>query len=103
MKRILWTGFGYSLGIGSSIYVQRRVRRTVERYAPAQMRNDVTDRGRAVAERTRDLVTDLRDAAREGATVMRQVERELIDEFSTRRSVAHAGPARGLRPDRLRR
>jgi len=103
MKRILWTGLGYTLGIGSSVYVQRRVRRTVERYAPAQVRNDLADRGRAVADHTRDLVSDLRDAAREGATVMRKVERELIDEFSTSRAEAHAGPARALRPDRLRR
>ncbi len=103
MKRIIWTGVGYSLGLGSSIYVQRRVRRTVERFAPAQVRSDVADRGRAMAQRSRDLALDLRDAAREGLTVMRQVERDLIDEFSPRRPVAHNGPPRGLRPDRLRR
>lgn len=103
MKRIIWTGVGYSLGITTSVYVQRRVKRAVERYAPAQVRSDVADRSRAVADRTREMVVDLRDAAREGAAVMHQVERELLDEFSGRHSATHAGTARGLRPDRLRR
>ncbi len=103
MKRILWTSVGYSLGITTSIYVQRRVKRTVERYAPAQVRSDVADRGRAVADRTREMAVEFRDAAREGAAVMHQVEQDLLDEFSGRRSETHAGPARGLRPDRLRR
>ncbi len=103
MKRIIWTGVGYSLGIGSSVYVQRRVRRTVERYAPAKVRGEVADRSRVLVERSRDLAFDLRDAARDGVAAMRQVERELIDEFSPQRPVARRGPAHGSRPDRPRR
>ena len=41
LKRVVWTGVGYSMGLASSIYVQRRVRRTVERYTPEQVRHDV--------------------------------------------------------------
>jgi len=96
MKRIIWTTVGYSLGLGSSVWVQRRVRRTVDRYAPAQVRSDIAERGR-------HLVVDLREAARDGAEVMRQVERDLLDEFSARRSIGSAGPANGLRPVHPRR
>jgi len=96
MKRIFWAGVGYSVGMGSSVWVQRRVRRTVDRYAPAQVRSDMADRGRS-------LVVDLRAAARDGAEVMRQVERDLLDEFSTKRSVGSAGPTNVLRPVRTRR
>ncbi len=103
MKRMFWTGIGYSLGIGSWIFVQRRVKQTVERYAPAEVRSNVADRGRDVAQRSRTRATEVRDAAREGMAVMRQVERDLIEEFSTHRSEGHVGPARGLRPDGLRR
>ncbi len=103
MKRIFWTGVGYSLGIGSSLFVQRRVKRTVERYAPSEMRSNVVDRGREIVQRSRTRAVEVKEAAREGAEVMRQVERDLVEEYSTRRSAGHVGPARGLRPDRLRR
>jgi len=96
MKRIVWTTVGYSLGLGSSVWMQRRVKRTVERYAPAQVRSDLAERGR-------HLVVDVREAARDGAEVMRQVEHDLLEEFSARRSVASAGPRNGLRPVRPRR
>ena len=94
-KRVVWTGVGYSLGLASSIYVQRRVRRTVERYAPEQVRNDVVVRGREVAERARGLVVDLRDAAQEGAAAMRREEIDLRAEFTALR-VPHRGPARAI-------
>ena len=96
MKRIIWTTVGYSLGLGSSVWVQRRVKRTVERYAPAQVRDDLAERGR-------HLVVDVREAARDGAEMMRQVERDLLDEFSTRRSSASIGPTNHLRPVPRRR
>lgn len=82
MKRTFWTGVGYTLGLSTSFYVQNRVRRTVERYTPEQLRDDIAARGRAMADRAQDLVIDLRDAAREGAATMRDEERELRDRFA---------------------
>lgn len=81
MKRVFWSGVGYAAGLGSSIYVQRRVRHTVERYAPEQVRTDVADRSRRAAEKAKDAVIDLRTAAAEGVETMRQREQELRDEF----------------------
>ena len=95
LKRTVWTGVGYSLGFASSIYVQRRVRRTVERYAPEQVRRDVVDRGRTVADRARTMAVDLREAAQEGAAAMRREELDLREEFSGARPV-HRGPARAI-------
>jgi hypothetical protein len=99
MKRTVWTGVGYSLGLASSIYVQRRVRRTVERYAPEHVRQEVTDRSRLVADRAREIVVDLRDAAQEGAAAMRREESVLREEFSGARP-AHRGTARAIEENR---
>ncbi|MEQ8839678.1 MAG: hypothetical protein RIB98_01745 [Acidimicrobiales bacterium] len=101
MKRIFWSGVGYAAGLSSSIYVQRRVRRAVEHYTPEQVRHDVSIKGRQVAEKAREVVIDLRDAAVEGAEAMRDRENELRREF------APEPPRRGNphqhRPSRLRR
>ncbi len=95
MKRTLWAGVGYTLGLGTSFYVQKRVRRTVDRYAPEQVRHDVAVKSREVADRARDAVLDLRDAAQEGAATMRREQRDLRHEFS-------AGPdPHRHRPNRL--
>ncbi|NIR37937.1 MAG: hypothetical protein GWN79_13235 [Actinobacteria bacterium] len=95
MKRTFWAGVGYTLGLGSSFWVQRRVRRTVERYTPEQVRIDLAVRGRRVADRARDVVVDLREAAQEGAAAMRREELHLRQEF-----VPQAAPHRH-RPARL--
>lgn len=94
MKRLFWATTGYAAGIGTSIYVQRRVRRTVDRYAPEYMRQDVAARGRNAAERARGLVIDLRDAASEGIDAMRQHEDQLRDEFTPGVSAHRHRPAR---------
>jgi len=95
VKRTFWAGFGYTLGLGTSFVVQKRVRRTVERYAPEQVRNDVANRGRAVANRAREVVVDLRDAAQVGAQAVRDERAALLDEFAADDAL-HSGPARGL-------
>lgn len=100
MKRIFWSGVGYAAGISTSVYVQRRVRRAVEYYTPEQVRHDVSVRGRQVADRARDVVIDLREAAAEGADTMRSREAELRREFSPDRS-ARTNPHQH-RPTRLR-
>jgi hypothetical protein len=82
MKRILWSTVGYAAGLGTSVYVQRRVRRAVEYYTPEQVRRDVAVIGRQAADRARDVVIDLREAAAEGAEAMREREAELRREYA---------------------
>lgn len=98
MKRVFWSSMGYAAGISTSIYVQKRVRRTVERYAPEQVRDDVAVRTRQTADRARDLVIDLRDAAAEGVDTMRRREQELRAEFVAEENAHRHRPAR-LRRD----
>lgn len=81
MKRVFWSTLGYTAGIGSSLYVQKRVRQTVDRYAPEQVRTDMADRSRRAAAKAKDVVVDLREAATEGVETMRRHEQELRDEF----------------------
>jgi hypothetical protein len=91
-KRTFWTTVGYGLGIGSSIYVQRRVRRTVDRFAPAEVRREVTTKGAAVAatgaetakaalDLARAKSTDVVAALKEGRETMRAEETALRQEY----------------------
>ena len=66
MKRVFWSTVGYVAGLGTSVYVQRRVRRAVEYYTPEQVRRDAAVVGRQVAGRAPEVVIDLREAAAEG-------------------------------------
>jgi RNase adaptor protein for sRNA GlmZ degradation len=100
MKRIFWSGVGYAAGISTSIYVQKRVRRTVEKYAPEQMRHDVAIKSRVAAAKARDLVIDLREAAADGVDTMRLREQELRDEFAP--DTGPDDPPHRHRPARLR-
>ncbi|MEM7142653.1 MAG: hypothetical protein AAF548_16645 [Actinomycetota bacterium] len=81
MKRMFWGSVGYAAGISTSVYVQRRVRRAVEHYTPEQIRHDVSEKGRQVAERAKDAVVDLREAAADGVATMKAREVELRREF----------------------
>lgn len=69
-KRFRWMSFGAAVGLGGSVWAQRRVRRTVERYLPEQV-------GAKVADRARGLRADLADALEEGRLAMRDREAEL--------------------------
>ncbi len=97
MRRTFWAGLGYALGIGTSLYVQKRVRLTVERYTPEKVREDLSSKSREVADRARDAVIDLREAAQEGVDAMRREKADLLAEFSSDPDF-HAGPARSLDP-----
>jgi hypothetical protein len=66
-KRLFWLIVGFALGIGSSWAVTRRVRRIVERLAPA----DVVDR----------WSDNVRSAVSEGRNAMRSREVELNSSF----------------------
>lgn len=100
MKRVFWSTVGYAAGIGTSVYVQRRVRRAVEYYTPEQVRRDAAVVGRQVADRAREVVIDLREAAAEGADAMREREAELRREYVPDPSSGSTRPHR--RPTRPR-
>ena len=66
-KRLFWLVVGFALGIGSSWAVTRRLRRIVQRLAPA----DVVDR----------WSDNVRSAVSEGRNAMRTKEVELNSSF----------------------
>jgi hypothetical protein len=102
-KRTFWTTVGYGLGIGSSVFVQRRVRRTVARMTPEGVRREVGQRTAAVAASSADAARGLLDrarttsgdvvaAVREGREVARAEESALREEYglpARRRPVAN--------------
>ncbi len=102
MKRTFYTAVGYTLGVGTGWYVQRRLKRTVEKVAPDQVVAEVRDRGRQVADagvqaatRARDLAVNFRDATQEGMATIRREHADLLAEFATDEAM-HTGPARRL-------
>ena len=82
-------------GLGSSVWVQRRVRYTADKYAPQHVRQAVADRSRDVGDRARQAVIDLREAVAEGRGAMRDTSAQLKAEFSGAEP-SHAGTARSL-------
>ena len=66
-KRLFWLVVGFTLGIGSSWAVTRRIRRVVMRFAPA----DTVDR----------WSDNVRSAVSEGRNAMRSRETELNSSF----------------------
>lgn len=97
MRRLFWTGVGWSLGLGTSVWVQRRVRRVAARVAPPVVREQARETGAAALRRGRETLDgarlrtlDLREALAEGRRVRRQVEVALREEFG----LASNGPGR---------
>jgi acyl-CoA reductase-like NAD-dependent aldehyde dehydrogenase len=102
VKRTFYTAVGYTLGVSTGWYIQRRVKRTVEKVAPDQVAAEVRDRGRQVADasvqaatRARDLAVNFREATQEGVAMMRREHADLLAEFATDEAM-HTGPARRL-------
>ena len=56
-KRLFWMGTGYATGAASSWWVQRKVKREVERVLPTAVRNEVTTRVTAVRGRATEVAT----------------------------------------------
>lgn len=76
-KRLFWLCVGLSIGFGTSFWVMRLVRRTVERYAPERLASDVADAARGFTQ-------DLKAAVAEGKAAMRERESALWAELGTR-------------------
>ena len=76
-KRLFWLGVGLTIGSGTSIWLMRTVRRTVERLTPRRLTQDVVTGARTVG-------VELRAAMDEGRVAMRQREAELRGEIERR-------------------
>jgi hypothetical protein len=76
-KRLLWLSIGLTAGFGSSFWLMRTVRRTVERFTPQRLSQDVVSGARSVG-------TEMRAALDEGRVAMRQREAELRAEIERR-------------------
>jgi hypothetical protein len=72
-KRFLW----FSIGCGSSLWVMRTLRRTVERLAPQRLTQDAVAGARSAG-------ATLRAAVDEGRVAMREREAELRAEIARR-------------------
>jgi len=69
-KRTIWFTIGTGVGLGSSVYARRRLRRKIERYHPEQAARRATASAKA-------LGADVLAAAREGRAAMREREASL--------------------------
>lgn len=55
-RRLFWLIVGWLAGNASSMWFQRRLRRTVERYTPEHLRKELAERSSAVVDQGADLV-----------------------------------------------
>ncbi|MFP5327238.1 MAG: hypothetical protein ACLGHT_07135 [Acidimicrobiia bacterium] len=76
-KRLFWLTIGLGIGLGTSFWVMRFVRSTLERYTPERVSADLADAIRSFGK-------DLRAAVAEGAEAMREREAELRAQLDSR-------------------
>ena len=76
-KRLFWLSVGLTIGFGTSFWLLRTVRRTVERLSPDRLTSDVVAGARS-------LGADLRTALDVGLAAMREREAELRAEIERR-------------------
>ena len=69
-KRLFWLTVGMAIGFGTSFWVYRLMRQTLDRYRPDHV-------AESVAQSVKALRDDLRAALAEGRDAMRQAEAEL--------------------------
>jgi hypothetical protein len=81
-KRLFWLTVGVTLGSTSSFWLMRKVRRTVERFAPERLTHDVVTGARSFG-------AELLAAVDEGRSGMRQREAELRAELERRQASRH--------------
>jgi hypothetical protein len=74
VRRLVWFTSGATAGFGGAIWIRRRIRHTVRRYAPEQLQAEAT-------ASVRRLGWDVRDAVVEGRSAMREREAELRAEL----------------------
>jgi hypothetical protein len=76
-KRLFWLSTGLTIGFGSSLWLMRAVRRTVERLMPQRLTQDAVAGARSVG-------SELKAALDEGREAMRAREAELRAEIGRR-------------------
>ncbi len=76
-KRLFWLTVGMTIGFGTSFWVYRLLRQTIDRYRPEQVADTVTQALKALRD-------DLRVALAEGREAMRQAEADLRAELRPR-------------------
>ena len=76
-KRLFWLSVGLSIGYGTSFWLMRTVRRTVERLTPERLSHDVL-------AGVRSFGSELRAALEDGRAAMREREVELRAEIERR-------------------
>ncbi|MDQ4070323.1 MAG: hypothetical protein M3203_12765 [Actinomycetota bacterium] len=76
-KRLFWLSVGLSIGYGTSFWLVRTVRRTVERFTPDRLSRDVMAGARSFG-------AELKAALEEGRAAMREREAELRAEIERR-------------------
>ncbi len=69
-KRLFWLMMGFGFGLGLAVLTFRRIDAVLNRYAPPQVANQLTDSARSFGR-------DVRAAVREGRVAMREREAEL--------------------------
>ncbi len=76
-KRLFWLTVGMAIGFGTSFWVYRLLRQTIDRYRPEHV-------AETVAQSLRGLHDDLRAALAEGREAMRQAEADLRADLGSR-------------------
>jgi uncharacterized protein YqfA (UPF0365 family) len=70
-KRTFYFVAGTAAGLGSSLWVQRRVRTAVERYVPEKVQERAAEAAKKVAPAVREAMTEGREAMRAREDEMR--------------------------------
>jgi hypothetical protein len=76
-KRLFWLSVGLTAGFGSSFWLMRTVRRTVERLTPERLTQDAVAGARSAG-------AEIKAALDEGRNAMRHREEELRAELERR-------------------
>lgn len=76
-KRLFWLTVGLTIGYGTSFWLMRTVRRTVERLTPERLSRDALAGAKSVG-------AELKAALDEGRAAMRERESELRAEIERR-------------------
>jgi hypothetical protein len=69
-KRARWLVTGAGIGFGTSVWLQRKVKRTAARYSPQRFSGELT-------RTVKGISTDVRAAVQEGREAMREREAAL--------------------------
>ena len=101
-KRIFWMTAGYAGGAASSWWVQRKVKREVERMLPDAVRNEVTKRVTVVSDKAIDLTVHS-PVGRGAAKAVKKVRPDIdLTERAEAHIASHQPPQLSLVDDELR-